>query len=231
MTPGRYRTAWTPAPGHLARVTCVSGTGTEVLHLLDAYCCGGIGGDGYAAAGFRVTGVDIKHQRCNPRPVVVADAMEYIRQYGWMYDVLHASPPSQRYSHAVPRRYRGRHPDLVGVTRDALNSTGRPWVMENVPGAPLQNAITLCGGMFGVRVRRHRLFEFGGGITPPLVPPHVCPVSPVRLIGMGRVTRTSEYLSALSLSRYATQYCCEQAIPPAYTQWIGRYLIRVLGGS
>jgi DNA (cytosine-5)-methyltransferase 1 len=132
--------------------------------LLDAFCCQGGAGMGYSRAGFDVTGIDIELQQRYPFAFFQGDAVAYIREHGHEYDAIHASPPCQHY--APVTLWRGDqddHPDLVGPTRQALIATGRPWIIENVPGAPLRPDYILCGSMFGLRVIRHRWFETSWG--------------------------------------------------------------------
>ena len=103
---------------------------------------------GLHRAGFDVTGVDIEPQKHYPFTFVQADALEYLAAHGQEYDAIHASPPCQRYT-TLRKMWNAReHPDLVTPTRAALQSTGRPWAMENVMGAPFQHAVILCGSMF-----------------------------------------------------------------------------------
>ncbi|WP_433868446.1 DNA methylase [Saccharopolyspora sp. CA-218241] len=203
--------------------------------LLDLYCCAGGAARGYADAGFDVVGVDIVDQPNYPFEFHQADAIEFVTAHGGGFDAVHASPPCQRYS--LAQRIRSReHPDLVGATRQALVTTGRPWVIENVEGAPLENPVLLCGAMFpGLRVYRHRLFE----TTFPLpVPPH--PQHMARLTKMGRPPAAGEFMhvvgnfSGVQQAREAmgidwmTRDGLREAIPPAYTHHIGGALLRAL---
>ncbi|MDX2708037.1 SAM-dependent methyltransferase, partial [Streptomyces sp. PA03-6a] len=143
--------------------------------LLDAFCCQGGASTGYRLAGFDVTGIDIHPQPRYPFNFVQGDAVAFIREHGAEFDVIHASPPCQLYSltHRIQRR---DHPDLIAPTRKALETTGRPWVIENVEDArgELRDPVTLCGAAFGLHTYRHRLFETGGGLTltPPPHPAH-----------------------------------------------------------
>jgi DNA (cytosine-5)-methyltransferase 1 len=141
------------------------------LHLkcLDLFCKQGGASRGLADAGFQVTGLDIDPQPLYPFDFIQADATTYPLDG---YDFYWASPPCQLFSKLkglVTKQY----PDLLSTIRDQLTATSKPFVIENVPGAPLQNPLLLCGTMFGLKVRRHRLFECHPPIYP-LLPPHGC---------------------------------------------------------
>ena len=126
--------------------------------LLDLFCCAGGAAMGYHRAGFDVVGVDLHPQPRYPFEFHQADAMTYPLDG---FDAVHASPPCQAFT-AYRRRGAGvgdGYPDLIDATRQRLRSSGLPFVIENVEGAPLRNPITLCGSSFGLDVRRHRLFE------------------------------------------------------------------------
>ncbi len=102
--------------------------------------------------------MDIKPQPHYPFKFIQADALTFSSRG---FDVIHASPPCQRYS-AISKGmgYSDKHPDLVAATRLRLRRSRKPWVMENVVGAPFLYAVQLCGTQFdGLRVYRHRLFE------------------------------------------------------------------------
>lgn len=114
---------------------------------------------GYHRAGFEVVGVDIEPQKHFPFEFHQADALEFIREHGHEYDVIHASPPCQAYSVTSSWWQDRMHQDLIQPTRQALQQVGKPYIIENVPGAPLFNYVMLCGTMFGLYVIRHRLFE------------------------------------------------------------------------
>lgn len=135
--------------------------------LLDLFCGAGGCSKGYADAGFDVVGVDKEKQSRYPFTFIQADALKYLAECGHCFDAIHASPPCQLFSplRHLPNFKKNAHEDLIEPTRAALIATGKPYVIENVPGAPLIEPFTLCGTMFGLRtdcgaeLRRHRLFE------------------------------------------------------------------------
>lgn len=138
------------------------------MRLLDLYCGAGGAAMGYSWAGFEVVGVDIKPQPNYPFEFVQADALDYLRDLyerplSVWYEAIHASPPCQAYS-ALRTTSNGReYPDLVAATRDLLDATGLPYVIENVRKAPLRASIMLCGSSFGLGSNgRHAYTEFIG---------------------------------------------------------------------
>lgn len=214
--------------------------------LLDLFCCGGGAAKGYHDAGFDVVGVDCDPQPRYPFMFVQADALEYLALHGLEYDAIHASPPCQRYSATARLKFtkaaRGLALDLVPPVREALVATGKPYVIENVVGAPLLNPIMLCGLMFGLKVFRHRLFESNVFLLEPHHEPHRN-----RRIGVdgfccvaghgdsGRAHRRVPY-SRRSVAAWKVAMGIDwlnrdelaQAIPPAYTAYVGRQLISFL---
>lgn len=208
--------------------------------LLDLFSCQGGAGYGYWLAGFHVTGVDIRPQPLHPchdgMEFVHSDAFAYLAEHAHEFDAVHASPPCRAYTKAkggVAANY--RHPDLVEDVRSALRETGLPYVIENVPGAPLVDPVTLCGAMFGLRTYRHRLFELGGwgiGLEAPEHPVHVA-----RVAKMGRRAKEGEFLSVVGNFAgieearnvmempWANGDGLRQGIPPRYTEWVGMRLM------
>ncbi|MEV0187510.1 SAM-dependent methyltransferase [Kitasatospora purpeofusca] len=189
---------------------------------------------GYHLAGYRVLSLDNIPQPRNPLAFLQADAVAFITEYGHLFDLLHASPPCQRYTRC--QKIQGReHPDLIAPTRTAMQSTGRPRVIENVEEArdQLRDPVMLCGAAFRLRTYRHRLFEPGGGLT--ITPPHH-PVHTAPLAKMGRPVLPGEFMhvvgnfSNVPLARseavmgmpWASRDGLREAIPPAYTELIGR---------
>ncbi len=216
------------------------------MRLLDLYCGAGACSVGYYRAGFDdITGVDIVAQPHYPFRFVQSDALEFLVGHGHEYDLIHASPPCQAYTQArFLKNVRQDHPDLIAATREALQLVGKPYVIENVPGAPLRNPLVLCGSMFGLGVLRHRLFE----IEPPIYfVPMTCKHGPVLPMFWGarrralQEGRQYDYITVAGRSflveearqamgiDWMTREEIKQAIPPAYTEWIGRELMAVIG--
>lgn len=202
---------------------------------------------GYHRAGFdEIVGVDIQPQPRYPFTFVLGDVLEYLAAHGHEFDAIHASPPCQRYSMANNIHQKPDHPDLVEPTRLALERTGKPYVIENVPGAPLLNAIVLCGLPLGCGVKRHRLFEsnvllFGtdcaGGHPGDWVSVFghtVLERSPAigRTAKNGPIFRrkhlgTERGREAMGIP-WMTREELSESIPPAYTEYLGRQLVQAI---
>ena len=190
---------------------------------------------GYYRAGFDVTGIDIASQKHYPFEFIQADALEYIADHGSEYDVIHASPPCQHYSEETPMDCRDNHPDLIAPVRELLRATGKPYVIENVEGARswLLNPVMLCGSMFSLPIFRHRYFE-----TWPhwYMSPRTCDHSfvPVMITGTTRRKGVKRADAPVALRREAIGIDwmviteLDEAIPPAYTEWIGNQLMTYL---
>lgn len=205
---------------------------------------------GYYRAGFDIVGVDIKPQPRYPFRFIQADALDILAAIvkakrdvgafngllilGINADVIHASPPCQ--AHTMAQRIRGNeHSDLIELTRDLLRQASRHYVIENVPGAPLINPVELCGEMFGLRTYRHRLFETSFALVPPKHPEHSA-----KTTKMGRPPQDGEHMhivgnfSGVGAARrvmempWASRDGLREAIPPAYTEFIGKQLTSLL---
>lgn len=185
---------------------------------------------GYHQAGFEVIGVDHQPQPRFPFRFIQADALEFLScaRLG-RFALIHASPPCQHYSRL--NNQARKYPDLVARVRALLQGSGRSWVIENVPGAPLMDPVMLCGQMFGLNVYRHRLFETSEMV---LQIPHIghrlpCPKAGRRGILSGPIS-VCGHIPQMSYARRAmgidwmARDELAQAIPPAYARWIGEQL-------
>jgi DNA (cytosine-5)-methyltransferase 1 len=218
---------------------------TNKPKLLDLFCGAGGCSAGYHRAGFDVTGVDLYDQKNYPFRFVQTDALNIHFIDG--YDAIHASPPCQNYCWSTSKhRAKGKtYPDLVEPVRKLLVESGKPYVIENVPTAPLQNPTYLEGTMFGLNVIRRRCFETNWWLPQPMYIKHRKPIKQLSKIGPMRVLQKSAYCSVAGNG--ADGWSCRhadwqkamdinwmtrgeiiQAIPPAYTEYIGRYLMGML---
>lgn len=215
--------------------------------LLDLFCCGGGAGMGYHRAGFDVFGVDIAPQPSYPFTFRRHDALKLDPWFLAQFDAVHASPPCQSYSDLAKRNGNGHEwPRLIEPTRMMLQRLDVPYVIENVEGAEAEMVapITLCGTMFpGLRVLRHRLFETN---FPLVAPPHPefhplvfthdkrkrhygrldQDTAFVQVTGGGNCTVTNAR-AAMGIE-WMTKDELNEAIPPAYTEYIGNHLMKEL---
>lgn len=187
---------------------------------------------GYHRAGFDVVGIDINPQPNYPFHFVQGDALDFQLLVGTNYDLIHASPPCQAHSTLRHSPGGGEYPDLVEPTRNLLDEVGRPYVIENVMGAPLIDPVKLCGSMFDLRwdayeLRRHRLFESTFPIPQPPCN-HLHPVLGVygdlskrRRKSTRGVKAGHEDARQLMGVDWMTTKELVQAIPPAYTKYVG----------
>lgn len=211
--------------------------------LLDLYCCEGGAAMGYAQAGFDVVGVDIEKQPRYPFPFIRCDVLDMDPRFLATFDVIHASPPCQGFTTMRHAPGAKGHDNLIPATRALLQTSGRPYIIENVePAAPhLINPMVLCGTMFGLgaegcELRRHRLFE----TSFKLFPPRNCRHSDAPVIGVyggharkrsakhgGRGTQDKwegGHRGAAECAMqmpWATLNGMSEAIPPAYSEHIG----------
>ena len=203
---------------------------------------------GYHRAGFEVVGVDIKKQKRYPFEFLHADALEVLADQDFLkgFDVIAASPPCQ--THSITQHLRDAQGntttklDLIPETREALQAWGGAYIIENVPGAPLINPVTLCGSSFELKVRRHRQFEsnlFLAGLPCD----HKAQGRPVGVYGAmkdnpkgidrntgkmvygGRTANTIEEAREAMGIDWMLWGDLVEAIPPAYTEHLGRQIV------
>jgi len=197
------------------------------MKLLDLFCGAGGASVGYRRAGFEVVGVDINPQTNYPYEFILADALKFDLR---SFDAIHASPPCQNYCWCTTKaRNQGKtYPDLIEPIRNRLIDSGKPYVIENVVGAPLLNPTYLEGTMFGLGVIRRRLFETNWWLPQPM---YISRKGTVRdrtyfsVAGNGGdgSNRVDDWRKAMGIN-WMTRAEIKQAIPPAYTEYIGQYL-------
>ena len=194
---------------------------------------------GYHRAGFEVVGVDIKPQPNYPFEFHQADALTFPLDG---FDAIHASPPCQHFTRYrnVHKDIHERYEDLIDPTRFRLRSAHVPYVIENVEGSPLKAPVKLCGSMFGLEVRRHRLFESNMPLVQPECDHSVWverkyPGSTGRArrftceVGVWRIP-LAEQRAAMGDVSWMQLRELSESIPPAYTEYIGRQLLDALVG-
>lgn len=205
------------------------------MKLLDVCCGAGGCSVGYARAGFEVIGCDLFPQPEYPFTFIQTNALEIDFA---PYDIIHLSPPCPRFSVAT-RFNPGKaesHEDLLTPLRVKVLASGKPYILENVVGAPLHKPIRLCGTMFGLRVYRHRLFESNLPIVAPTHPKHL-----YRSTRPGRIPQAHEFwcvaghfgnkqaaAEVLGVEWMSKRKNISDAIPPAYTYYLGLQAMHVL---
>jgi DNA (cytosine-5)-methyltransferase 1 len=203
--------------------------------LLDLFCGAGGCSAGYHRAGFSVTGVDMCKQPNYPFEFFHTDALEFLEENGKDYDVIAASPPCQCYTPLRALHPGKEYPDLLPITRVQLILSGKPWIMENVMTAPM-GGVVLCGGMFGLRVYRHRRFASSMPLTAPRHPKHRVLTSTLKgqkcwdaglnisvtgavTVSVARLAMGIDWMGGKEIS---------QAIPPSYTEYLGKQVMDLL---
>jgi hypothetical protein len=224
----------------------VNATDANRPRVLDLFCCAGGAAMGYHRAGFEVDGVDIADRPRYPFPIVRTDALEHLASLvatGEIarYDLVHTSPPCQAgcsltVGTNASRGWGETHPQLIPELRTLLDATGLPYVIEQPNGkAPVRRDLVLCGESFGLGVLRHRGFELGRWST--TQPPHPRHRGYVRGhrhgiyrdgpyvaaygSGGGKAT-VPEMQHAMGITWTDVREELTEAIPPAFTEWIGR---------
>lgn len=215
----------------------MSGVKAMARKLLDLFC--GVGGAsvGYAEAGFEVTGVDLKHGKRYPFTYIRANVLDVLQDKEFIagFDVIHASPPCQ--THSITKHLRNAQGkstskvDLIPETRQALILSAKPYIIENVMGSPLHDPIMLCGSAFGLKVRRHRIFESNLKLQGTICD-HKTQGRPIGVYGSlrdeipngGKTAESIEQAREAMGMPWAIWSELVEAIPPAYTKYLGEQI-------
>lgn len=207
--------------------------------ILDLFCGAGGAAAGYDAAGFDILGVDIEPQPHYPFEFIQCDWEEFLLDHGIVnFRAIHASPPCQAYTVAQTLQPGKEHPRLIPYVRSLLRETKKPYVIENVPGAPMIRPALVCGLALGLGVKRHRLFECSFPVTTPPCPPGH-PGEWYTVFGRsvrkrGKAITDPDGRTGIDIGRRAmgiewmTRAELSEAIPPAYTELIGKQLMEHL---
>jgi len=222
------------------------------MRVLDLFCGGGGAAEGYRRAGCELVGVDLDDHSANYTHVgrfYQADALEFLRLNGHLFDLIHASPPCQAYSTAVVSKSsrwnhtRGKdEPMLIEPLRELLEASGKPYIIENVRGAReyLQDPIELCGTMFDLPTSRHRYFECYPRLAAPAHPKCIGVAKrfaaekgweyrDMSVTGKGRRAGTAErWKEILGIEHHMTQHELAESIPPAYTHYLAKQMRKKL---
>ena len=221
--------------------------------MLDLCCGEGGAGEGYRRAGFRLIGVDIVDQAATyPGFFVKADALAGLAAFGARVDAVHTSPPCLAWTQGNAAHDITAYPNLIAAHRAALRALGKPWVIENVPRAPLRAPLLLCGTMFGLRaedddgtllrLRRHRHFESNIALSAPRRCDHSGEIpwggvyggarsdrDEARNVRRGGYTPSAAVASRLLDVDFMSMAGLRKSIPPSYTEHIGRQLLEAIG--
>ena len=206
--------------------------------VLDLFCGAGGASMGYAKAGYEVVGMDIKHGKRYPFEYIRRDVMTLRPEDLQGFDLIHASPPCQTYSVTKHLRVaQGKSTskqDLLAQVRSLLVVSEIPYVIENVKGAPLIDPVQLCGSAFGLKVRRHRLFESSMELRGTDCH-HKEQGKPVGIYGSmrdeipggGHTAKTMDQAHEAMGIDWMIWGELVEAIPPAYTHYIGQQILSI----
>ena len=213
--------------------------------IADLCCKAGGAGEGFARAGFEVVGFDIEPQPHYLHEFHQVDVTRLDPE--WLaanFDAAHGSPPCWAHTD-LQKQNKREYPDIIPEVRALFRASGLPYVIENVEGAPLLDPVTLCGTMFrGLRVIRHRLFESNWPIDVPFHPAHPLVFThDKRKAHYGKLDQDTAFVQVTGGGNCSIKNAraamgidwmnkdeLNQAIPPAYTEWIGLQLLGVVTG-
>lgn len=214
----------------------------QMKRALDLFCGAGGATKGLQRAGFHVTGVDIKPQPRYCGDIFIQGDATNPPVDLRLFDFIWASPLCQKHTTLRALHSDREYACFISETRALLIASGVPFVIENVPGSPLNWPRLLCGSAFGLNVRRHRLFESSFPMSTRSCR-HKEQPAPIDVSGSGSRRRNpradgkgGDSRKPLNLAEAQTAIGIDwmnrleiaQAIPPAYSEFIGRQVMQVL---
>lgn len=210
------------------------------MKILDLFCCCGGASTGMSNLGHDITGVDINDDHDYPYDFIHSDVFALRLDFLQKFDFIWASPPCQHFCWSTSKKARNSYPDLVARTRELLRKVGKPFVIENVPTAPLRKDLMLCGTMFGLRLIRHRIFEIHGFMpSKRWHPRHRARIINkngksrcyyMQVAGHGSESysfKVGDWREAMQLPHIKNREHLVEAVPPKYSQ----YIVRSIEGS
>jgi DNA (cytosine-5)-methyltransferase 1 len=200
------------------------------LKVLDLFCCCGGASKGLSVRN-EVTGVDITDNHQYPFNFIHSDVFDLKPEFFEQFDFIWASPPCQHFTWARRLNTKHKFPDLIDKTRNLLQNTGKPYIIENVLGAPLRRDLLLCGDMFDLRVRRHRIFESNFPIIQPIHNKHKKRIDKTHSYyvcasghgGNGYSFKLKDIQNAMGIDWITKKEHLTQAVPPKYSEYIIKY--------
>lgn len=205
---------------------------------LDLFSGAGGAAMGLHRAGFDVIGVDHRRQLRYPFPFCQADALNPPFDLA-QFDLIWASPPCQQFSLGRHIHRGSKALNLIAETRALLATAPGLTIIENVPGAPIRADFALSGPSFGIGVIRRRHFETNFWAL------HPEPWKPRNAVVSGGYTtcaghgvpdrRGGPYVNAARWREamgidWMSRDEIGQAVPPAYSEYIGNIAMRHLAG-
>jgi len=105
--------------------------------------------------------------------LIKADARDV--EFDQTFDLGLFHPPCQRWTPGAQMHgTTGEHENLIPLARELANDYCENWIIENVPQAPLNDPVTLNGGMFGSPLHYERCFETSYHVDQPRNQQRLC---------------------------------------------------------
>jgi DNA (cytosine-5)-methyltransferase 1 len=197
-----------------------------MFKILDMFC--GIGGSSMGLfqackdnnINASIIGVDIFDMPDYQFKFIKDDIFNYIEYTDLnSFNFIWASPPCQRYSVCKNIKDLTMYGDFCVDIHNILESSGIPYVIENVPQAPIRKDLLLCGEMFNMRIIRHRIFELGTfKIEQPIHKKHK-PKGYYTTVA-GHMAGIRKYKEVMEIDWSNNWKQLAEAVPPRYARFI-----------